>query len=184
MKRAFILTVLLALAAAAQQTPPPDRGVVFTSSARLVVETVTVLDKDGNPVEGLHPEDFTVTENGAPQQIKLFEFQKLDATPLAPMPAELPIPAPSTTTSRIAVKQEGGIQYRDRRLLALYFDLSNMGQAEQLRSLDAAQKFIQTGVTAADMVAILEFSSGTVNVRQDFTDNRSLLTAAIQKISS
>ena len=42
------------------------------------------------------------------------------------------------------MKQEGDIQYRDRRLLALYFDLSGMPQPDQFRSFDAAQRFIQT----------------------------------------
>jgi VWFA-related protein len=147
-----------------------------------VVEAVTVLDKDGKPMEGLTPQDFTVTENGTAQQIKLFEFQKLDLTPLAPLAADTPAVQPSTMSSQIAVRQPGTIQYRDRRLLALYFDLGNMGQAEQMRSLQSANDFIDKNITAADLVAVLEFSNGSVNVRQDFTDSRPLLKAALEKI--
>ena len=57
----------------------------FSTTANLVVETVSVKDKSGKPIEGLTAQDFTITEDGMPQTIKFFEFQKLQArggTPL------------------------------------------------------------------------------------------------------
>src|SRR5580693_1540689 len=53
---------------------------MFTASATLVIETVGVKGKDGKPVEGLTAKDFTVTEDGVPQEIKFFEYQKLPET--------------------------------------------------------------------------------------------------------
>ena len=38
---------------------------------QLVVEAVVVKDKQGNPIRGLTAKDFTVTEDGVPQTIKL-----------------------------------------------------------------------------------------------------------------
>jgi len=42
-----------------------------------VVVNISAKDKDGNPVKGLKPTDFTVTEDGKPQTVKVFEFQEL-----------------------------------------------------------------------------------------------------------
>src|SRR5215831_4015358 len=86
---AILLSWLLAAAAQqtvpppAQQAPPPAAtpagGIAkFSVDSQLVIETVTVLDKNGKPIEGLKAEDFKVTENGQPQDIKFFEFQKFD----------------------------------------------------------------------------------------------------------
>ncbi|MFN7918509.1 MAG: hypothetical protein U0Q16_00340 [Bryobacteraceae bacterium] len=59
----------------------------FQSTTQLVVETVPVKDKDGKPITGLEAKDFVLTEDGVPQQIKVFEYQKLDtALPAAALP--------------------------------------------------------------------------------------------------
>ena len=91
------LCLLQPLVLPAQQQPapaPPATMPKFTSSTQLVVETVSVKDKNGNPIEGLTAKDFTVTENGVPQTISFCEFQKLTeaaepaaAAPAAPRPA-------------------------------------------------------------------------------------------------
>src|SRR5688500_13424719 len=55
---------------------------IFRTETRLIVETVTVKDKDGRAIEGLTAKDFAITEDGEPQQIAFVEFQRL--APLAP----------------------------------------------------------------------------------------------------
>ncbi len=65
-------------AAFGQQPAPVAK---FSISSQLVVEAVSVKDKNGNPVEGLTAKDFVVTENGVPQTIAFCEYQKLDNTP-------------------------------------------------------------------------------------------------------
>jgi hypothetical protein len=52
-------------------------SVRFSVNNFLVIEDVTVSDKEGRDVEGLRPGDFTITEDGVPQTISLFEFQKV-----------------------------------------------------------------------------------------------------------
>ena len=53
----------------------PPEAATFSASTQLVIETVTVNDKDGKPIENLEAEDFTVTEDGKPQTIKFFEYR-------------------------------------------------------------------------------------------------------------
>src|SRR4030095_4106822 len=73
----------------------------------------------------------------------------------------------------------GESRYQDRRLLALYFDMPALGDAERFRALSSAQTFIQEQMTAADLIAIMTYSDGAVRVRQDFTDNRAALHETI-----
>src|SRR5208282_4795688 len=57
-----------------------DTPSTFSTSSQLVVETVNVKDKSGKPVEGLTAKDFTITEDGAEQAIRFFEYQKVPET--------------------------------------------------------------------------------------------------------
>lgn len=52
--------------------------------------------------------------------------------------------------------------------------------ADQLRALEAAKKFIGTQMTPADVLAILRYEGGSVDVLQDFTDDRDRLLSILQ----
>jgi VWFA-related protein len=169
-------------------TPPPARsGVTFRSGTRLIVETVTVKDKEGKVIEGLTAKDFTVTEDGEPQTISFVEFQRVDATP-GPVQAVAPAPAPVTSNiPAIAIPQissspPGDIRYRDRRLLVLYFDVTALPPSDLVRACAAARKFIDTQMGASDLVAMMTFKGGAVRVKHDFTDNRGELRDVIQDL--
>ena len=158
--------LLIALTAVAQQVgqnaPPEGNGTVtIIANTQLVVETVVVKDKKGNPIEDLTAKDFTVTENGARQAISFCEHQEL---PEAPSAAPAAPPAPEDVRvyyrlgrTHISPETPGTFRYQDRRLLALYFDMTAMPPVDQSRALAAAQKFIRTQMTAADRVAILRY---------------------------
>ena len=141
---------------------------------------VGVKDKNGKVIEGLTAKDFTVTENGVPQTIQFCEFQKLQEVSAGPTPQ--PANVTPVTATQIAPESPGDIRYKNRRLLALYFDMTAMPVPDQLRALSAAQKFIRAQMAPPDLMAIMKFSSGSVQVLQDFTDDRDLLGAAIQKL--
>ena len=71
-------------------------------------------------------------------------------------------------------------RYKDRRLLALYFDMTAMQPADQLRALAAAEKFIRTQMTTVDLVAILRYQGGSVDILQDFTADRNRLLSILE----
>ena len=86
-------------------------------------------------------------------------------------------------STKISAETPGSTKYRDHRLLALYFDRPRCRPADQIRALEAAQKFISTQMTKADLVAVMLFEGGAVRVLQDFTDDRDRLSTIIQTIA-
>ena len=189
--RRLLCVIALACCLLAQQptpnVPPPANGTVkFQANAQLVVETVTVTDKNGKTVEGLTAKDFSVTEDGVAQTVSFCEFQTMLETPeppVTPAPAAEPVAAKVDPVVRteIAPERPGDLRYRDRRLMVLYFDMGAMPPQDQVRAQTAAIKFIRTQMTPADLLAIMSFSDG-VHVRQDFTDDRDALIQTIDKL--
>jgi VWFA-related protein len=191
----IVLAVGIRDRARAQQpagAPPQNAAagadtVTFKTSTQLVIETVEVKDKSGKPIEGLTAKDFTITEDGMPQTIAFFEYQKLPEAPadatLTTAAVTAAAPMPKLPRTQIAPERPGDVRYRDRRLLALYFDMVSMPIPDQLRALEAAQKFIRTQMTPADLVAIMMFDNGSVRVLQDFTEDRERLLSIIETMA-
>jgi VWFA-related protein len=191
MRSLLPMLLLATLSAGAQQigqNKSPDSAQTFTLSVRtqLVVETVVVKDKQGNPVEGLTANDFTLTEDGIPQKIRFCEHQTLPttATPLPATPAggeDIKIYKKLSRT-QLTPETPENLRYKDRRLLAMYFDMTAMQPADQLRALSAAEKFIRTQMTEVDLVSILRYQGGSVDVLQDFTADRNRLLSILQTL--
>src|SRR5580692_6219777 len=183
---AILMSAVTALSAQqiGQNTQGGANGVAtFSASAQLVIETVVVTDKSGRPVEGLTANDFTVTENGVPQTIKFFDHQRFADAPSAPLTRseheDIHI-YDRLGRTQISRGTPGNTRYKDRRLLGLYFDLTAMPPWDQVRALAAAEKFIRSQITAADLVAILRYAGGAVDVLQDFTADRDRLLSILQ----
>jgi VWFA-related protein len=179
----FVCFVSLAPLTAQQPAQP-----VFRAGTRLIVQTVSVKDKEGRPIEGLTANDFIVSEDGEPQTVSFVEFQRLPDRPAearADSPASrepVAVSAPSPTQGQIVVPPPGDTRYRDRRLLVLYFDLTAMPPGDQMRAYNAAQTFIDTQMQPTDLLAIMTFGGGAVRVKQDFTGDRGALREVIQTL--
>lgn len=188
MTRLFFIALLLAMAACAQQSPrpapPADEAPTFRTAAQLVVETVTVRDGEGRSVENLTARDFTVLEDGKQQRIAFVEYQKLPEE-IQGEPAAVSLRAsvvPRLTRTQIAAERPGEVRYRDRRLLVLYFDMTAMPAPDQIRALQAAQRFVRTQMTASDLLAVMMYSGGAVQVLEDFTSDRAHLLTTLQTL--
>jgi len=189
--RAIFLLATVAVSAMAQQVGQNKQAgasdtYTLSVKAQLVVETVVVKDKQGNFIEGLTAKDFALTEDGVAQTIRFCEHQDLSAgaapLPVAPPGSEELKLYKRLTRSQVAPEALGSDRYKNRRLLALYFDMSAMRPADQLRALTAAEHFLRTQMTSVDLVSILRYSGGSVDVLQDFTADRNKLLSILQTL--
>ncbi len=186
------LFALSAFVVAAQQPQAPASSVAHQSSSTIrvqtevVIEEVTVKDKNGNPIPNLKASDFILTEDGVPQTISFVEYQEippLASTPQPPPAANPLVPtAPPVTSFQIAPEAPGDTKYHNHRLVALYFDRSTMGPPDQLRALDAALDFINKQMDPSVMMAVMTYDGTAVRVIQDFTGDRERVIAAVNKL--
>ena len=191
MLRIFVFLVLmLPVAARTQQigqnkaADAPEGTTTISMKSQLVVETVVVKDKQGKFIPGLTSGDFTLTEDGAPETIRFLEHQDL-AVRAQPLPASTRDSEQlkyykRLARSQIAPESEGSERYKNHRLLALYFDMSAMNPGDQLRALSAAEQFLRKEMTSVDMVSILRYSGGSVDILQDFSADRNKLLSILQ----
>src|SRR5260370_2359202 len=182
--------LLATLGAGAQQLGQhADAGndpLTLCGRSQTVIETVVVKDKKGNTIDGLTAKDFTLTEDGVPQTIRFCEPQSLPSTlsdvPVTPSgPEDIKI-YNTLTRTQITPEVPGDVRYKDHRLLALYFDMTAMRPADQLRALAAAEKFIRTQMTTSDLVSITRYSGGSVGVLQGFTADRNRLLSILSTL--
>lgn len=190
MKSLIFFLALSTVTAGAQQVGQnknSDGSSTFTLSVKsqLVVEAVVVKDKQGKPIQGLTAKDFSLTEDGVPQTIRIVEHQDLmsneKVVPIAAGTEDVTIYKRLTRT-QIAGESAEKTLHKDRRLMALYFDMTALPPADQLRALSAAEKFVRTQMTTVDLLSILRYQGGSVDVLQDFTDDRNKLLSILQTL--
>ena len=187
MKTLSLAACLIALPVAAQTigtNQPQGKDGTFTLSVKsqLVTEAVVIKDKSGKFIPDLKAGDFTITEDGTPQKIRVFEHESL------PVDAE-PLPKQSTDDEKVKIYKKlartsyaQSAQYKDKRLIAMYFDMTAMKPDDQLRALQSAEKFIRTQMTAADLVSILRYQGGSVDVLQDFSADRNKMLSVLETL--
>lgn len=186
-------TVTLALLAAAliapptthaQQTQQQDQqseAYTLKVNSDLVLTNIIVRDKKtGQVVKGLKQSDFTITENGKPQQITSFDYESVDEA------AALNEATISGKTGNSIVLGKSPIMIgdalRDHRLVVLFFDITSMQPEDVERAQDAARNYINKQMQTADVVAVVSLDS-SLSLDQDFTQNKQLLLNAVNSYS-
>jgi len=169
--------LLLVSSAPAQQQP------TFSANSNLVIVDISIKDKAGKPIEGLTQNDFTILEDGKPQKVTVFEYQRLTMVTEPPPPLSLDdqLKLPDDPKTTITSSTPGHIQFHDKRLLVFFFDFSSMGIPEQLRAQDASMDYLKNRITKDDMVAAMLFTgTGAPVILTDFTDDRDVLATVIK----
>lgn len=138
---------------------------------RVVLEDVVVTNKKGEPVTGLKKEQFTVLEDGAPEN--LASFEEHHDTPLTSPPATknsaTPLP-PNTYTSSETVQPSDSLNL-------LLLDWVNTQPADQVYVRTQVVKYLKT-VPPGTRLAIFALTP-ELRIVQGFTTETARLLAAI-----
>jgi VWFA-related protein len=153
-------------------SPQPDSAPIATirTFTNLVVIDVVVSDSKGNPVHGLKREDFTLLENGKPQNIKSFDehtalppSETAKITPMAP-------PHPGIFTNKSAAPANGPVN-------VLLLDYLNTPLTAQPYARKQLTDFLGK-VPPGTRIAIFGLSD-SLYMLQGFTSDPAVLKAAL-----
>ncbi len=142
----------------------PQQRPSFSAGTVLVPVAVRVIDsKTGKPLTDLQRDDFTLLENGLPQQVGHFERRAF--TPdAAPQPGTKP---PIRETALGLAPQNG-------RIILLVFGRGRL--QEPSRALDALQRFVREQLLPQDQVAVFAYDRAT-----DFTTDHEQVAQFIER---
>jgi VWFA-related protein len=151
--------------AESQEPPPPTIRV----NTRLVLVDVVVTDKQGKPVSGLKPADFTVQERGKAQKIAFFitpeEAQKQNSPP------EL---GPGIYSNKPEFRSPGG------PVTALLIDAVNTPFRDQAYARLQMLKYVRQQMKPGQRIGVFALTN-SLRVLQDFTTDPQILIAALEK---
>ncbi len=150
------------------ETPQAQRP-VFKSSVDLVTLDVSVLDSQRRPVRGLAPVDFTILEDGKPQQIAVFSAVDIpDAEP--PKTAWLRDVAPDVKTNE---------DIKERRLFLIIVDDAMVeGDIYALTQLREQTKNVINRLGPSDLAAVVFTMDNRKST--DFTSDRARLLKTVE----
>jgi VWFA-related protein len=164
---ALSLPAVLSVSLLAQSTPPgqePQPRTTFKSSVDLVPVDVSVVDRDGRPVDNLQATDFTLTVDGKPRRIASAEFISVSRQTETP-------PPPTDHSSNVGAG--------NGRLIMLLVDQGNIGAARGKPVIEAASAFIEQ-LNPADRVALHTIPGAGPQV--EFTSNHLLVRQMLQNV--
>ena len=165
---------------ASRQVETTGPGYRIRVNSDLVLVNVSVRDKRGNLIRDMKPSDFTVLEDGKPQQLRSFDLEDVERFAQSG-PAQVEAQGAPQAANLLTGSDTKPASIRNRRLIVLLFDLTNMEPDELNRASQSALHFIDKQMTPADLVAVVSFSS-SMQVNQDFTSNHDLLSQAVRRM--
>jgi VWFA-related protein len=174
--RLVALIVCLASTALTAGQPPTTQlpqPPTFKVQVDYVEVDIVVTDRQGNHIRDLKKEDFQVLEDGKAQAISAFTMVDIPIERAdRPLFAESPI-EPDVKTNEKAF---------DGRVYVMVVDDLHTRFGRSQRVKIAAKQFIERRLGANDLMAVVH-TAGATNANQEFTSNKKLLLAAVDKTS-
>lgn len=149
------------------RVPPPT----FRVTTHMVVVDVVVTDKEGKPVLGLKPDDFTLEESGKKQKISVFVTPEQNQ-PSAPGPV-LP---PDIYSNRPQYRSPGS------PIMVLLLDACNTQFKDQAYARLQMLRFVREQYKPGQRMAVLTLTD-SLHLLQDFTTEPQLLYTALENYS-
>jgi VWFA-related protein len=149
-----------------QAAPPPAQQPLqptFRTGVIIVPVDVRVLDRDGKPVTDLKQADFTVLEDGAPQEIRYFS-----ARGLVPMPVQV------ESKPAVRTRSSSPIQEQSARIFLIVLGRGRL--QEPSKGVDAVIHLVRNRLLPQDQVAVLAFNRAT-----DFTTDRARILQVLER---
>jgi VWFA-related protein len=170
----FLLIVVTGLSSLAKsQTASPTTTTIRVASD-LVYLDVTVVDRNGSPVEtGLAKNDFTITEDGKSQHIFSFDTPTGTETIAGASPAARPetVQVPNTTTAQ------------KRAATILVLDLMNTPSADSAYARDSIRRYLAKQTERlASPTELMVLNNTALNMVQPYTYNRDDLLYALYRV--
>src|SRR6266850_1834038 len=155
----------------AQPQPPQQQPPTFRVRVDYVEVDVVVTDRQGNLVRDLKKEDFQVLEDGKNQAINTFTFVDIPVERAdRPLFAALPIEPDVKTNEK---------PFDGRVYVMVVDDLhTRFGRSQRVKG--AAKQFIERRLGANDLMAVVH-TAGSNDANQEFTSNKRLLLAAVDR---
>jgi len=132
----------------AQQTPQQQqRPPIFRGGTNIVRVDVTVTDRRGEPATELTRDDFSLTEDGAPQTIESCELVRVTGEPTDDRSLEI------YSASQVAMEAARD----DVRLFLIFWDEYHIGQfIPATRGREILTEFVHTAFGPTDLVGIMD----------------------------
>jgi VWFA-related protein len=163
-----LFTVLVFPIQLLPQAAPPQEGTVLRSTTRFVQISVIVQDGKGQPITGLKREDFSLYDEGKPQEIATFVSEL--STP-EQNPVSLPV--------NIFTNRFDRLGRAPSTATVILFDALNTQPQDQASVRLQVLKFLKE-LRPEDRVAIYALTT-QLQILQDFTQDSSALVNAVQK---
>ena len=169
----FIVLLASTALTAGQPPAPQPQPPTFKVQVDYVEVDIVVTDKQGKHIRDLKKEDFQVLEDGKSQTISVFTHVDIPVERFdRPLFAASPIEPDVKTNEK---------PFDGRVYVMVVDDLhTRFGRSQRVKI--AAKQFIERRLGANDLMAIVH-TAGATNANQEFTSNKKLLLAAVDKTS-
>jgi VWFA-related protein len=183
------------LVAHGQEPQAPTDGPTFRIGTRLATIDAVVVDDKGRHVTDLTPADFEIVERGRRQTVRQAVYVQIigpDGRPVPPPVAAAASasaspagpgagPAAGSTARPLAGGNGLAAAERAGRVIAIVVDDLGMSFRSTADTRKMLARYVDTQLAPGDLVAIIR-TGGGVGTLQQFTTDRRLLQAAIERI--